>query len=210
MSEMTKFTDGLFDDLMREHGAALTATPASAPNQKRRFTARPVLLSAGAAGVALAATVGTLAAGGGTPAYAVTANSDGSVSVAVYQASGYAGANAKLRELGDEQVVVVPVRAGCPSIRSLRKPVRPVRTLDLSIRPEPNGSYTIQAKLVPAGDIVVVPMGALSPLNDMTDEPFAVTSPPAPRCVSIPPSAPPVEVVSGSAAPRGSGTGSAG
>jgi hypothetical protein len=119
---MTKFTDQLFDDLMREHASTLAHTRTAAP--KRNFATRPVLMSAGAGGLAVAATVGTLVAGGGNPAYAVTTHPNGTVTVAVYQKSGIGGANAKLHQFG-ERVVVVPVEPGCPSISSLPAPVEP-------------------------------------------------------------------------------------
>ena len=91
---MTRFADQLFDDLMREHGSALAHTRVSTA-QKRHPAARPVMMAAGAGGLAVAATVGSLVAtGGGTPAYAVTRNPDGTVTLAVYQKSGIAGANA--------------------------------------------------------------------------------------------------------------------
>ena len=85
---MTKFSDQLFDDLMREHGPALahSGTPAHVARKA-------------------------------TPAaYTVRNNPDGTVTLAVYQKSGIAGANAKLRTLGDKQVVVVPVEPGCISL----------------------------------------------------------------------------------------------
>ena len=86
---------------MREHGSALASVRVpTAP--KRRLATRPVLLTAGAGGLAAVAAVGTLVAtGGGTPAYAVTPHSDGTVTLALYQKSGIAGANAKLHQLGD-------------------------------------------------------------------------------------------------------------
>ncbi|MGH3246122.1 MAG: hypothetical protein ACRDOI_07920 [Trebonia sp.] len=120
---MTRFTDELFDDLLREHGPMLASTKVPAA-QKRHLGPRPVLMTAGAGGLAVAATVGTLVAGGGTPAYAVTTHSDGTVSLAVHQQSGIAQANAKLHTLGD-RVVVVPVRADCPSISTLPEPAAP-------------------------------------------------------------------------------------
>jgi hypothetical protein len=182
MIEMTKFTDGLFDDLIREHGAALSATPMPAPNQKRRFTGRPVLLSAGAAGLALAATVGTLAASGGTPAYAVTANRDGTVSLAVYQPSGYAGANAKLREM-HKQVVVVPVEAGCPLINTL--PVAAVVTSEVwGDKLGPGNTVEVTITGLPAGDYLLVG------LQHLKGGGWAAGSKtikgPAPSCVSFP------------------------
>jgi hypothetical protein len=115
---MTKFTDELFDDLLREHGPMLASIKVPAA-PRRHLATRPVLLTAGAGGLAVVATVGTLVAGGGTPAYAVTTHPDGTVSLAVYQKSGIAGANAKLHQIGDGRVVVVPAAPGCPSISSL-------------------------------------------------------------------------------------------
>jgi hypothetical protein len=164
MREMTKFADQLFDDLMHEHGATLAAATVAAPASaagKRQFAARPVLLTAGAAGLAVAATVGILAAGGGTPAYAVTAHPDGTVTLAVYQASGITGANVKLHNLGDKQVVVVPVRAGCPSILSLPAPTGSGRSsgqvsVQSSAPANGDGTVTVDAHGIPAGDILVV------------------------------------------------------
>src|SRR5215472_13451010 len=127
---MTKFADQLYIDLLREHGSTLADTRPLA-GSRGQFASRRVLLAAGAGGVAVAATAGVLTAagvltvGGGTPAYALTTNQDGTVTLAVYQESGIAQANAKLQLLGD-RVVVVPVRPGCPSIHSLPPPA--VRT----------------------------------------------------------------------------------
>jgi len=67
-------------------------------------------------GLAVAATVAGLVASSGSPAYALTTNSDGTITLAIYQASGIAQANAKLHQLGDD-VVVVPIRPGCPPLR---------------------------------------------------------------------------------------------
>lgn len=152
---MTRFADDLFDDLMREHGSTLAHTRVPmAP--KRHPAMRPVLLTAGAGGLAVAATVGTLVAtGGGTPAYAVTKNPDGTVTLAVYQESGIAGANAQLRQLGDDRVVVVPVESGCPSISSLPAPRVPARQISVQASGS-DGSVTVAAQGVPAGDILVL------------------------------------------------------
>jgi hypothetical protein len=151
---MTKFADRLFDDLMREHGPALASiTVPAAP--KRHLAVRPVLLTAGAGGLAVAAAVGTLVAGGGTPAYAVTTHPDGTVTLAVYQPSGIAQANAELHTLGD-RVVVVPVRSGCPSIGSLRAPAVPAGQISVQASGSSNGTVTVAAQGVPAGDVLVL------------------------------------------------------
>jgi len=127
---MTKFADQLFDDLMREYGPALARTgPAptgpSAPTQapsRRHLTARRTLLASGGTLAVAGAIAGTLVAGGGTRAYAVTENPDDTITLAVYQQAGIAQANTRLRQLGDQQLVVVPIRADCP------KPRRPPAT----------------------------------------------------------------------------------
>jgi hypothetical protein len=151
---MTRFADQLFDDLMRDYGQALARTTGPvAP--KRRLTARPVLLTAGAGGVAVATAVGALVAGGGTPAYALTTHPDGTVTLAVYQASGIAGANSKLHQLGD-RVVVVPVQAGCPSIGSLPVPAVPAKQISVQVSGSSDGSVTVDAQGIPAGDILVL------------------------------------------------------
>jgi hypothetical protein len=151
---MTRFEDQLFDDLMREHGPALAHV--SVPAARRRHVAgRPVLLTAGAGGVAVVAAVGTLVAGGGSPAYAVTTHPDGTVTLAVYQTSGIAGANSKLHELGD-RVVVVPVKPGCPSIQSLPAPSVPAQQISVQASGSSDGSVTVDAHGVPAGDILVL------------------------------------------------------
>lgn len=152
---MTRFADDLFDDLMREHGHALASARVPAP-AKRHLAARPVLMTAGAGGLAAVAAVGTLVAtGGGSPAYAVTTHPDGTVTLAVYQQSGIAGANSKLHQLGD-RVVVVPVKPGCPSIDSLPAPGVPAKDISLQVKASTGGSVTVDAHGIPAGDILVL------------------------------------------------------
>ncbi len=205
---MTKFADQLFDDLMREHESTLAHTRPPAP--RRHVTARRALLAAGAGGVAVAATAGALVAGSGTPAYAVTKNLDGTVTVAVYQKSGIAGANAKLRALGDGQVVVVPVEPGCPSVGSLPAPTVSAKGTYISTQSErgADGSVTVSAQGIPAGDIMVV--GVVTTAQGMMTG-GTLTSPPAPSCISLPSPPPgPAGSGSGSGSSSGSVTGAGG
>jgi hypothetical protein len=186
---MTKFEDQLYADLMQQHGPALADTQLPTVS-RRRAGARRALLATGAGGVAVAAAAGALAAGGGTPAYAVTTNHDGTVTLAVYQESGIAQANAKLRQLGD-RVVVVPVRPGCPSINSLKAPAINPPVISVESRISASGSIIVQAQGVPAGDIIVVGFATAGHGAGMGTEMDAMlTSPPAPSCVSlaVPPS----------------------
>lgn len=152
---MTRFADELFDDLMREHGSALHARVPAAP--KRHPAARPAIMAAGAGGLAVAATVGSLlATGGGTPAYALTTHPDGTVTLAVYQQSGIARINAQLHQLGDDRVVVVPVGSDCPSINSLPAPAVPARQISVQASSSGDGAVTVDAHGIPAGDILVL------------------------------------------------------
>jgi hypothetical protein len=212
---MTRFADDLFDNLMREHGPALAHLSVPAARQRRHVT-RPVLMTAGASGLAAAAAVGALvAAGGGSPAYAVTTHPDGTVTLAVYQESGIAGANAQLHQLGDDRVVVVPVGSGCPSINSLRAPAVPASQISVQASSSGDGAVTVDAHGIPAGDILVLGWaatgrGQFSMSESMTsgsgsasgkasggsDQPPTaadaatagrLTSGPAPSCVSVPP-----------------------
>ena len=202
---MTKFADQLFDDLMREHGSTLTNARPPAP--RRHVATRRALLAVGGGGVAVAAAAGVLVAtaggsapghgatvaGGTTPAYALTTHSNGTITLAVYQKSGIAAANAKLHELGDSQVYVVPVEAGCPSISSLPAPAVPAKlNLTLQSSASVGGSVTVSAQGIPAGDILVV--GFRQGVRDATTWSIGssrLTSPPAPSCVSLPGEPPP-------------------
>jgi hypothetical protein len=202
---MTKFADQLFDDLMAEHGSALAFTGAPAA-PRRHVTARRALLATGAGGVAVAATVGALVAGSGTPAYAVTTHPDGTVTIAVSQRSGITGANDRLHQLGDSQVVVVPVGPGCPSMHSLPAPAVPGKPASVQMSSSRrDGSVTVKATGIPAGDILVV--GFETTANGSIGG-AALTSPPAPSCVSLPSPPPPGSV--GTTNGTGGGSGSAG
>jgi hypothetical protein len=177
---MTKFADQLYDDLMRQHGSLLADT--RPPTASRRHIApRRVLLVAGAGSLAAAATVAGLAVGGGSPAYALTTNSDGTITLAVYQASGIAQASAKLHQLGDD-VVVVPIRPGCPPPRP--PAVSPKgKLVSLGVGRSRNGSITLTGH-APAGDIIVVGVET-TPNGGRTVA--QVSSLPAPACISPPP-----------------------
>jgi len=210
---MTKFEDQLFDDLIREHGSALTTVTVP----KRRPRSGRALLAVGVGGVAVAAVAGVLVAtatghGPGATtaadsAYTVTNHPDGTVTLAVYQKSGIAAANAKLRQIGDGQVYLVPVGAGCPSITSLPAPAVPLNghlRVQASGSSGSGGAVTVNAKGVPAGDILVVGIettfahGVTTTLGASQ-----LTSAPAPSCVSLPTGSLP----SGKAVTHGSGSG---
>jgi hypothetical protein len=187
---MTKFADQLFTDLMREHGPALAQT--RPPDPGRHIASRRALLAAGTGFFAVAATVGGLvASGGGTPAYALTTHPNGRVTLDVYREAGIAGINTKLHQLGDGQVVVVPVEPGCP--RPAPPAVSPIGVeIRVGASRSSDGSVTVDAQGIPAGDILVV--GFVTTANGSYGGSI-LTSPPAPSCISL-------------AAPPGGGSGS--
>jgi len=182
---------------MQKHGSTLAQTRPPTPG--RHIASRRTLIATGTGLVAVAATAGGLVAssGGGTPAYALTTHPNGTVTLDVYRESGIAGINTKLHQLGDGQVFVVPVEPGCP------RPAPPaVSTIGVEISVgasrSSDGSVTVDAHGIPAGDILVV--GFVTTANG-TYGGSIVTSPPAPSCISLP--APPG---GGSGSGSGSGT----
>jgi hypothetical protein len=195
---MTKFSDDLFTDLMREHGPALQNAVPIAPPGGRPHTVRRLALAGGGAGaLAVGLTVGLTAAGGGVaPAYAVTQHPDGTLTVAVKQLSGVPGLNQKLQALGKfgQRVVVVPVRAGCPSIESLPAPKvnppgksasgkAPAGRPPVVVIGNKDGSVVVSAQDIPAGDLMVL---AVSRTANSIQMSARLTSPPVPGCVSLP------------------------
>jgi hypothetical protein len=159
---MTKFADQLYADLMREHGHALRSLPEPSAAPRRRG-ARPARLTAGIAAATGAVAGGFVLFGGAAaPAYAVTQNADGTLSVSVKQASAIDAANATLKAMG-VKVVVVPVRAGCPNLGSLaitapRTPQTPDTRVSVAVSGH-NGavdSITVDAKGVPSDETLVL------------------------------------------------------
>lgn len=184
---MTKFADELFDDLMQQHGADL----ATVARPARRTVPRPVWLAAGVVGMAGAVTAGVAIAGGGTPAYAVTANNDGTVTISLNQLNAVNDANGALHKLGDP-VVIVPVHAGCVSIDSL--PVGlPLKGQHTSVFTQTQGHSSgkggvegiirVQVHGVPAGDTVLVAAKQSGNAIEMATR--LITGTP-PRCVTLP------------------------
>jgi hypothetical protein len=202
---MTKFADQLFDDLTREHGSTLTN--ARPPESRRHIATRRALLAVGGGGVAVAVAAGVLVAtagahapghsadlaGGNAPSYALTPHRNGTITLAVYQKSGVAAANAKLRQLGDGQVYVVAVGAGCPRISALPAPAVSLNGKHLGVQSSVSvggsagDSVTVNARGIPAGDILVVAVETT--FNGNTTTSFGsekLTTAPAPTCVSLP------------------------
>ncbi len=107
---MSSFADHLWQDLVRDHGPEL----ARAGNYRSRRWAvvrRPRVLAAGTLGFGAAVAAIVLAAGG-TPAYAVTTSSNGSILVTLNQTSALPQVNAKLASMGVPESISIQMGSG--------------------------------------------------------------------------------------------------
>jgi hypothetical protein len=110
---MSKFTDHLWSDLAREHGATLAHADRPQPGRARRLR-RPRVFAASTLGLAGVGTALILALGAvsSAPAWAVTTNADGSVLVTINQLSALPQANAKLTAMGIHEQVAIDMASG--------------------------------------------------------------------------------------------------
>ncbi|MEV1069249.1 hypothetical protein [Streptomyces sp. NPDC050263] len=177
---MTKFADQLFADLMQEHGPTLQYTQPPAPATRRG--SRPMWLTAGALATAGVAATTMVTLTGSSPAYAVTQNADGTVTVRVGWPSGMAGANAKLHNLG-LPVVAVPVRSGCTGIDVLAKAAAGHQAANVTAATGDDGSVTVDVTGVPTGYTALIAFGESA--SGITGSMVLVKGK-APDCVSLP------------------------
>ena len=168
---MTNFEDRLISELIEEHGAALATVERPAG---RRGNGRPLWIGGGAVAVAAAIAIGiTLVGGGSAPAYAVTQNPDGTVTLTLNELSGIDGANQRLHQLG-LPVVVVPATADCaaPSARPLDLDQSNPYMMQhvLPNMPFHSNGVTFDVRDIPAGATLMVSGGsqAVSPPGNGT------------------------------------------
>jgi hypothetical protein len=159
---MRKFEDHLWREFVREHGNALAQM--SPPTAKHSVWRGPRLIagtSLGLAGVSAAVAL-LLGATTTSPAFAVTRNHDGTLTISIKRASGIAGANARLRQLGIRAQVMQHAPAGyrCTSTVAGQRQGAPapsqVTRASQSAGVEPtrsiaNAHWTIDPRKVPRG-----------------------------------------------------------
>ena len=123
---MTRYTDNLWGDIVREHGATLATAgrpgPGSAPLYRR-----PRVIAGGTLALAVAGTAlgfGLTAASGSSPAatgtkhtyttaaYSITQNTNGTVVVQINQQTSLPAANTKLTQLGIHEQVTIYMQSG--------------------------------------------------------------------------------------------------
>jgi hypothetical protein len=111
---LTAFEDGLWRRLVEDHGAERVVVAHAAP---RRRTERPLLIGGGVTalagvGAGLALALGAFASA--PPAYALTRNAAGSITITINDLETAAPQlNARFAAMGIEETVV-PVQANCP------------------------------------------------------------------------------------------------
>lgn len=158
---MSRFEDRLWAELVEQHGALLTepaaaGVPARAARRRSRWT--PAAAGALALAAALVALVIGLGHGGGTSAYAIVTNPDGTVTVTINELVGVEPANQRLQELG-VPVAIPPIEQGCLTTRAELRDARvpPDRARGIF---EPTGhgmaSLRIDPGAIPPGDTLLL------------------------------------------------------
>ncbi len=154
---MSKFEDHLWREFVREHGNALAQM--STPTAKHIWRGPRLVAgtSLGLAGVGAAVAL-VLGATSTSPAFAVTRNHDGTVTISIERASGIAGANAKLHQLGVRAKVMQQVPAGyrCTSTVAQQGQGAPESSRQLRSIPIANAHWTIDPRKVPVGQTLAL------------------------------------------------------
>jgi hypothetical protein len=144
---MTKFEDHLWREFVHEHGTALAQMSTSTAKPIRRGPRLVAGTSLGLAGVGAAVAL-VLGASATSPAFAVTRNHDGTVTISIRRASGIAGANARLNQLGIRAEVMQHAPAGFRCTSTIAQPGRGAPASERYIA---NVHWTIDPRRVPAG-----------------------------------------------------------
>lgn len=152
---MTKFEDRLFDDLFAEHGPALAT--AERP-EKRHHNYRPLWITGGAVALASAAAISFTVVGGGAPAYGVTQNPNGTITLTFTDAHHLAETNQRLEELA------VPVRVDEMSSSCAAKyDGQSANNRRGTLAFMSDGRVTVDVKNIPHGHTVVVGIEPIPP-----------------------------------------------
>jgi hypothetical protein len=122
-----------------------------APRRRVRL-ARPRLLAGTIAGAAAVGTTLALVLGAAStsPAFAVTRNHDGTVTVSIKGSSGIAGANAKLNQLGIRASVMPQAPAGCQPTLSHPPGGQAAPAPSHAMHEIANAHWTINPRQIPA------------------------------------------------------------
>lgn len=193
---MTRFRQALLDELQSR-----VANPDPAP-RAARSSLRWLAFGAGALAAAVIAAA-IVIQGGGTPAYAVTANPDGTVLVTVNRIEDPAPANRALREISNRVVVMRPsAEDDCPvADRGNLLPLHladAFRANEALEQPHENNQVRIRPDYIPSDAVLVlVPVKPDEGGGARILRLWYAT--PGPRCLVYPPLSGPVPVPTESA-----------
>jgi hypothetical protein len=181
---MSEFKDRLWRELVREHGADLARLGRPAAKSSRR--ARPRVLAGTTLALAALGTALTLAlsAAGTPPAFAVTRNHDGTVTVTIRTWSAIGRANGKLSQLGI-RAEAVPVGDSCGLPQSRAMPL----ALRLARATVPTMSLILNPRRIPLGRVAVLPAYRVGGAVRLTRA-DTVPGSSIPRCLWIPAAVP--------------------
>jgi hypothetical protein len=159
---MSKFEDHLWREVARQHGPDLEI--AGRPTAHRRAGGRVLASSTlGLAGLGGVLAL-VLASGATSPAFAVTRNANGTVTILVKRSSGIAGANAKLQQLGINARVLARVPVSCSTSKPTAGHGAPAPLGGIA-----NAHWTINPSRVPAGQtLALTPPPASNSGNTVT------------------------------------------
>ena len=172
------FEDRLWRDLVRDHGADLATVRRYDSTTRSK---RPLLLGGGAVSLVGAASLLALALTATTsaPAYAVTNNLDGTVTVTIRDIAGVTGANVQLARLG-VRARAVPAVVNC-STTAARIPA--YQWAGKALRPDPASfAVTLRPSEIPNGDTLVLAARQIS--HDHVELGVMMVRGPAPACSS--------------------------
>jgi hypothetical protein len=177
---MSKFEDRLWSDLVRRQSS--TAGERAMTNHQGRAgrlrTAYLMVAGVTSVGAAVAASF-MLGIGGATPAFAVAANSDGTVTVTLNELVGVGGANAQLEKLG-VAVRVAKVEANCSAPIPSQTGAN-VKQASEAATISAQGTATVHPASIPAGDTIVL---TAQEIEGHVSEGIAVVRGGAPSCLS--------------------------
>jgi hypothetical protein len=166
---MSDFEDGLWSELVSEHGTQLLRMGPRPRAEHRRSWSAPLAAGGVALTGAILAAVLIFTASTSPPAYALVVNPDGSVTLTINELIGVTGANAQLARLGVRARVVQFNEQCAAKGHFIRVQLRPPRGL-LPVEPEllPRGSgpfgrlrMVIHPSAIPQGDLLVLRVRAI-------------------------------------------------
>ncbi len=145
---MSKFEDHLWTEFVREHGDAMARLNRSTVRHAHRGPRLVAGTGLGLVGIGVALVL-VLGATRTSPAFAVTPNHDGTVTISIKRLSGIAGANAKLHQLGIRAQVVPQAPVGCqPTLDSTGGQGAPAPSHEM--QETASAHWTINPRQVPA------------------------------------------------------------